>query len=148
MIKTAFLWQLSSTALYKQLCKTLILPSISHLQKLSAVINVESGSLNLHYLQQKTNILTEMEKKALLIIDEVYTTQRVKYSNGSFIGLKENGTPAKIVLTFMVQSIAGKYKDVVCLVPVNKLETSLLHFWFEKVMRSMNNFFACSCCLY
>ena len=63
MVKTAFLWQLSSTALYKKLRKTLILPSISHLQKLSAVINVESGSLDLHYLQQKTNILTEMEKK-------------------------------------------------------------------------------------
>ena len=40
----------------------------------------------------------------------------------------------------MVQFIAGKYKDVVCLVPVNKLETSLLHFWFEKVMKCMNNF--------
>ena len=140
MVKTAFLWQLSSTALYKKLRKTLILPSINHLLKLSAVINVESGSLDLHYLQQKTNILTEMEKKVLLIIDEVYTAQRAEYSNGSFIGLTENGTPAKTVLIFMVQSIAGKYKVVVCLVPVNKLETSLLHSWFEKVMRSMNNF--------
>ena len=62
-VKTAFLWQLSSTALSKKLRKTLILPSISHLQKLSAVINIKSGSLDLHYLQQKTNILTDMEKK-------------------------------------------------------------------------------------
>ena len=53
MVKTAFLWQLSSTALYKKLRKTLILPSISHLQKLSAVINIKFGSLDLHYLQQK-----------------------------------------------------------------------------------------------
>ena len=73
MVKTAFLWQLSSTALYKKLHKTLILPSINHLQKLSAVINVESGSLDLHYLQQKTDILTEMEKKVVLIIDKMYT---------------------------------------------------------------------------
>ena len=59
----SILWQLNSTTLYKKLCKTLILPSISHLQKLSALINIESGLLELHYLQQKTDILTEMEKK-------------------------------------------------------------------------------------
>jgi len=75
-----------------------------------------------------------MEQKMVLIIDEVYTAQRVEYTNGSFIGLTEEGMPAKTFLAFMVQSIAGKYKDVICLVPVNRLDTALLHLWFDKVM--------------
>ena len=47
----------------------------------------------------------------------------------------------KAVLTFMVQSIYGKYKDVVCLIPINKLNTALLREWFFKVMKGINDCF-------
>ena len=79
--------------------------------------------------------MTPLEEKVVLTIDEVYTAQRVEYSNGAFVGLTEDGLPAKTVLTFMVQSIAGKYKDVVCLVPV------LLRSWFDKVLNALNDIF-------
>ena len=37
------------------------------------------------------------------------SAQRLKYNNGAFIGLTENGALAKTVLTFMVQSTHGSY---------------------------------------
>ena len=69
-----------------------------------------------------------------MLIDEVYTAQGIEYNNGSFVGLTEDGRTAKTVFTFIIQSVAGKYKDVVSLIPVNKLNTALLHhclivFW-------------------
>ena len=67
--------------------------------------------------------------------------QRIEYSNGCFVGLTEDGVPAKTVLAFMVQSVCSKYKDVVCLIPVNKLDTGLLHAWFDRVMQGLRDIF-------
>ena len=75
------------------------------------------------------------------MVDEVYTAQRVEYTNGSFIGWTEDGSPAKTVLSFMIQSICGKFKDVVCLIPVHKLDTHLLKTWFHKVMNFLDGIF-------
>ena len=77
----------------------------------------------------------------MLIIDKVYTAQQIEYCNGQFIGLIKDGIASKAVLTFMVQSIYGRYKDVVCLIPINKLDTALLREWFFKVMEGINDRF-------
>ena len=77
----------------------------------------------------------------MLLLDEVYTTQRVEYSDGSFVGLTEDGVPAKTVLASMVQSICGKYRDVVCLIPVNKLNTDTLNLWFNRVLKAISAFY-------
>lgn len=141
IITTSFLWQLTSTSLYKKLQNLFILPSISRLRQLSACHNVESGKLDFSYLRQRTADLTQREQTVVLLVDEVYTAQRVEYSNGSFVGLTEEGVPAKTVLSFMVQSIGGKYQDIVCLIPVNKLDTSLLRTWFNYVMQGLHDIF-------
>ena len=62
------------------------------------------------------------------MIDEVYTTQRFEYCNGSFIWLNEDNLSAKTVLTLMIQSACSTYKGVVCLIPINKLNTALWDF--------------------
>ena len=77
----------------------------------------------------------------MLIIDEVYTAQRIEYCNGEFIGLTKDGVASKTVLTFMVQSIYGKFKDVMRLIPINKLGTALLCEWFFEVMEGINDCF-------
>ena len=74
------------------------------------------------------------------MLDEVYTAQRVEYTNGSFIGVTE-GASAKTVLIFMLQSVKGKYKDVVCLIPIHKLSTALLWKWFDLLMSVLNDLF-------
>ena len=75
------------------------------------------------------------------MLDELYTAQRVEYTNGSFIGVTEGGASAKTVLTFMIQSVKGKYKDVVSLIPIHKLSTALLRKWFDLVMSALNDLF-------
>lgn len=132
LLTTSFLWQLTSTSLYKKLKALFILPSIRRLQQLNVVNNVGQGEIHYKYLKERTVGLKTAEKTVCLMIDEVYTAQKIEYSNGSFVGLDEEGKPAKTVLTFMMQSICSKYKDVVCLLPVSQLDTSLIRLWFDK----------------
>ena len=72
----------------------------------------------------------------------MYTPQRVEYCNGSFIEQTEDNLPAQTVLTFMVQLTCCTYKDVVCLVPINKLDTASWRFWFDKVVMALSNIFS------
>ena len=104
-------------------------------------MSVEASSLDLSYLTARTKDLPEECRIMVLMIDKVYTAQRIEYSNGYFVGLTEEGKRAKTVLTFMIQSVSHKYKDVVCLLPVNQLDTEFLKKWFDKVMVALNDLF-------
>jgi len=55
------------------------------------------------------------------------------------VGITEDGIPAKTVLSFMVQSSCSKYQDMVCLVPIDRLDTKTLHVWFNKVMLALHD---------
>ena len=137
LLTTAFLWQLSSTALYKKLRGLLITPSVSRLWQISSSINVETEKLDEAYLKKRIGNLSSIEKKVVLIVDEVYTAQCIEYCNGQFVGLTKDGIPEKTVLTFIVRLIYGKYKDVVCLIPITKLDSGLLCDWFFRVMEGI-----------
>ena len=67
------------------------MPSISHLRQLSSGMTVEGGVLDMDYLKLQTADLSKQERIVALIIDEVYTAQRIEHSYGSFIGLTEDG---------------------------------------------------------
>ena len=109
--------------------------------QLSSAILIEEGNIHFDYLDQRTLKLSSHEKIVTLLIDKVYTAQKVEYSNGFFVGLTDVGLPAKSVLTFIVQSVCGSYKDVVCVVPINKLDTSILTSWFQKIMLALDKVF-------
>ena len=102
----------------------------SRLRQILSCISVETGKLDIAYLKQRISHLPQIERIAVLIIDKAYTAQRIEYCNGQFIGLTKDGGALKTVLTFNVQSIYSKYKDVVCLIPINKLDTALLRECF------------------
>ena len=141
LITTAFLWQLTSSSLYKKLISLLVLPSIFSLQKLSMGMTVQGSTLDTNYLRSRVAEVPEQEGIVVLMLDEVYTAQHMEYTNGSFIGVTEEGASTKTVLTFMIQSVKGKYKDVVCLIPTHKLSTALLRKWFDLVMSALNDLF-------
>lgn len=140
LICTSFLWQMTSTGLYKKLKDVFLLPSIRRLQQLSQNTSVRPCRLDTEYLTRRTSHLTERNKIVLLIIDEVYTAQRMEYQNGQLIGLTENGSKAKTVLTFMVQSLFSKFKDVVYLAPVDRLNTLQLNSYFESLLEQLSHF--------
>ena len=67
-----------------------------------------------------------------LIIDEVYTKQQVDYVGGKFYGM-ENGEITTLLLCLMIRSVAGRYRDLICKLPVSKLNSSLQKVWFKNV---------------
>ena len=140
-ITTAFLWQQTSYSLYKKLRELFILSSVSRLRSYSNYLSVEAGSLDMSYLKQRTEILEEKEKTVTLIIDEVYTANRIVYSNGTFVGLNNDREPAKTVLTFIFQLTCSKFKDLVCLVLVHKLSSAQLRYWLDKAMAALSVIF-------
>ena len=142
IITTAFLWQLTSCSLYKKLKGMFLLPSVSKLRSYSACLSVKAGTLDMSYLKQRAEHLDERERLMTLMIDEVYTAKRTEYSNRTFVGVTEEEEPAKTVLAFMVQSICSKFKDVVCLVPVLKLDSTKLRYWFDKDMEALQDLFS------
>ena len=137
----SFLWQITSASLYNKLRDIFILPSMTTLRSLSRGSAVETCSIDLEYLQRRSSFLDDREKIVTLMIDEVYTAQRVELSNGQFVGYTSDGIPAKTVLTFMIQSSCSKYKDVVCLIPVFRLNSDILYNEFMSVIRQIDSLF-------
>ena len=111
-----------------------MLPSIRQLQRLSAHVSVHTDNLDLSYLKTRVTQLSTREQKCVLMIDEVYTSARIEYQNGEFVGLTENGSCAETLLVFMLHSLCSKYKDVVKLIPVSKLTAAEMKTAFDLVM--------------
>ena len=140
MLSCALQWMKTSPALYRQLLDEglLTLPSVNHLQKISTALNVETGELSestLNYLRLRIKKLNDWERNCILIVDEIYSAQRVEYSNGRFFGQK-NGEPTKTMLGLMIKSVAGKYSDMIALVPQTKLNSEVLKSEFDKVFEA------------
>ena len=114
---------------------------MSKLHSLSRGSTVETCTIDLEYLQRRSNFLSDKEKIVTLLIDEVYTAQRIEFSNGEFVGYTSDGIPAKTVLTFMIQSTCSKYKDVVYLVPVFRLTSDTLYNEFISVVTQIDSLF-------
>ena len=141
MLTTSFLWKPTSTALYLKLHDFFILPSCTKLHNHSCQTTVETRVMDLQYLQQRSKDLTKEQRIVTLMTDEVCTAPRAKYSNGAFVILTETSLLAKTVLTFITQSTCAKYTDVDCLIPLNKLDTTTLRYWFNQVMLSLHDLF-------
>ncbi|QQP35180.1 Putative LOC101234561, partial [Caligus rogercresseyi] len=129
LLAVACLWENTSPSLYRMILRDgfLTLPSSSHLRRLSSAFSVERGVSEgtKAYLKARARKLDEREKIVALLVDEVATAKRVEYSNGAFFGYEEM-EPTKTVLAFLITSICGKYKDIVGLYPVVKLNAELL----------------------
>ena len=48
-----------------------------------------------------------------------------------------NEQPTKILLSVMFKSIASKYEDVIAMVPLTKMDSSILHKLFNDVMNAI-----------
>lgn len=138
-LSNAFLWHLTSNSAYKQLRDLFILPTVRRLQQLSEVNSVNQCKINAEYIRSRVSSLNYRERKMVLIIDEIYTAQRIEYQNGQVIGLTKDGKPAKTVLAFMIHSISSKYSDVVFLVALDTLNTDLLKSYFDQVILQLHD---------
>ena len=99
----AYFWRSASSSCYKQLCEVLCLPSIKTLNRLSSAIPSDA---NRQYLSVRCQHLSDEEKTCILLIDEVYTAEKIELNAaGQMVGQTESGESAKTVLAFMVKSL-------------------------------------------
>jgi len=138
LLTLALMWENSSPSLYKQLIEenVLSLPSIRHLRTLSKAFSMDTGltESTRSFLVARLKRLSERERHVVLIIDEIYTAQRVEYQSGKLSGYEGQQT-TKTLLCFMVSSVASHYRDVVCLTPVVNLTSVVLHKMFLQVLQ-------------
>jgi hypothetical protein len=140
LLASATMWQTTSTALYKQMYKSTLLnlPSVDYLQRLRSALSVETGlsTSTKNYLTARIANLSENNRLVSVLIDEVYSAKRIEFSGGKFYGL-ENAEATKTLLCFMVSSVAGSYRDMVAMMPIVKIDASVILSNFEKVVEAL-----------
>ena len=68
-----------------------------------------------------------------VLIDEIYSSKQVQYVNGKFYG-NENENISKTVLCIMVNSIAGKYRYVIAMIPCSSLNADKQYGIYSKLL--------------
>ena len=114
-----------SPAAYRAILQTkcLVLPSERLLRQYSAPYRVQPGlqDTRQQYLSSAADRMTSLEKNVSLIVDEMYIKPEISYSSGKLGGFADNrpdAVAATTILTLMVQSLCGSFRDVVAFFPV------------------------------
>lgn len=86
----------------------LTIPSVGHLQHLSNALTVDLNfsEATISYLKVRLSKL-KREKSVALVLDEVYSSKRVEYVGGHFLGAENDGV-TKTLLCIMIKSLGGK----------------------------------------
>ena len=124
LLAMSSLWEITSPALYKQICgeDVLTLPHYKYLRSLTSALgrDLKLSEPAKAYLKARCSKLSTEGKCVSLIMDEVYVHKSVQYANGQFYGL-ENNEATKTLLCVMVKSISGKYRDIVSMSPITNI---------------------------
>lgn len=79
-------------------------------------------------------VVTRLVILHLNLTDVVHFFRRIEYSKGHGItGIDENGKVCGTCLSWMIHSVAGKYKDIVLLKPIYRITAALIVELFWKV---------------
>ena len=89
----------------------------------------------LFYIKQKFKCLTSSDKTISLIVDEIHLKPFLDFKGGNITKPALNSKEAdKSAFTFMISSIFSPYKDVVYILPSNKLTSEILHGFISKTI--------------
>ena len=137
MIISAFSFFHRSRACYVELQKILTFPSIHLLKEISSNVS-STGNVSLSYLKNKADCLDHKELLVNIQLDEVHLTSKLVYHTGKVIGRADNTDqqkPANRLQCFMLSSIMSPNRDVVCLVPVQRMTSEYLMQLIKDVIR-------------
>ena len=85
------------------------------------------------YLTARIKKISEKERLVSILMDEVYSHQRVQYINGQFYGA-EGGETTKTMLCVMIKSVLGKYRDIIAMTPISSINADKLSsIWTDVV---------------
>ncbi len=129
LLASSLMWKCTSSGLYKKLLQEdlLSLPSVRYLQKISNAFSLDAGfsKSTISYLKARVQKLSKRERLVIMLLDEIYTSQRLEFQGGKLFGYDE-GLPTKTMLCFMLKSVGGQYRDVVALFPIKNVNSELL----------------------
>ena len=131
-----------SPSCYKQIYKDgfLTVPSPDHLRRLVSALDVDTLTLSettVAYLKARYSKLHDREKVVSILMDEVYSQVTVQYVSGKFFGI-ENGQFTKTLLSVMLKSIAGKYRDIIVMAPVVNISAEKLYEVWKNVAKAIS----------
>ncbi len=142
LLATAMMWERTSPALYKQFIKEKLftLPSIAHLRRLSSSLDCSDGLSEsmVEYLKLRIKNLSDLDKTIIVLVDEVYNSQRVEFVSGKLFGVKD-GEVTKTMLGVMIKSAATGYSDMVSITPQVKLNAKILKAEFDRVLEAVTD---------
>ena len=134
------MWFIATPSLYQNIRSenVLTLPSVSYLRQLASAMTVdyEFTESTIAYLKARIGELSDFEKKTSLVLDEVYTDQKVNFIGGNFDGLNEDGF-TKTLLSVMLRSLCGKYRDMIAMIPTVSLKSEKMGKVFKQVLKGV-----------
>lgn len=113
----------------------LCVPSVSTIRRLISKVPCKSEESTSSYLKQRIANLNDYERLVLLMVDEIYVNKKLEFCGGTFFGILDDGSCAGTIVSFMIKSVCGKYKDMVALYPASKLTASQLHEYFINTLQ-------------
>ena len=143
LLAMACMWLSVSPALYKQIQSegVLQLPSERYARQLTGAITADLtlSESTLAYLKARMSKLLPKDHAINLILDEVFSFKTVQYSAGKFFG-NENNSITKTLLCIMIKSIAGGYRDVIAMSPIDEISAEKIHtIWSDAVKKLTSN---------
>lgn len=133
--------------------KNILLPHPSTIRRicLSYDVKPDAETLNsnfLMYVRHKFNLLEDNDKKVILMIDEIHLKQHLDYKGGNICGLSyDNKNLANSAHVFMISSLLSKYKDVIHILPTNKINAEIIHEIVKKIIIGLEEIvFFCNMC--
>ncbi len=141
LLAASLMWKTTSSSLYRQLQNEdcLTLPNFKHLTSLSRALTTETGlsESTVSYLNARIAKLSERERLVVLMLDEIYCSERAEYARGTFYGASSG--VCKTMLSFMIKSVAGNYSDIVALFPVKNLDSTRILKDFHTVITTLTD---------
>lgn len=127
LMTTSYLWYCHSSGCYRNILDSqlLSLPSIRTLQRLTKSTDMSSEIPS--YLRLRRDSLSSLAANVSLIFDEMYVYSTLDLVDGRIVGAsQESAECCTTVLCFMISSLAGKFTDVLQLVPLKGLTLDIL----------------------
>ncbi len=139
MLIVAFTWYHKSPACYRIIQRQLVLLSVRLLRDVASHLNVGDNNTSYKYLCNKVKYLEPTELLVTLQLDEIHIKPKVSYQNGQLYGNASNRDQqqANRIQTFMISSVLSSNKDVVSLVPVQKMNAHDLYTMTQEVIKNV-----------
>ena len=126
-------------------CGKIILPCYTTIRKLT--LNSTMDPFHEHnqytfllYIKQKIKALTESDKTVSLLVDEIHLKPYFDYKGGNIAGAAlHSKEAANSAFVFMITSLFSSYKDVVYILPSNKMTSDILHGFISKTVTGLES---------